>query len=313
MALTTELLTAVEGLTDDQKAKIVELSANDEDQVIARKVGEVHGLYDSAFSEIYGDKKPNGVKSTVFWKEQFSNFKTAAEKGGAELKQQLEQVQAENTKLQEQLKSGNGNEALKKQIADNETLISQLKGSLESQKKEWEAKYNEALQETSSLYIDNEFERALVGLKFKNEKIIPLEVRNSFIDNAKKGILAKYSTERVDNGQGGKTLVFRNEAGEIARNSANGLNPYTPGELLSENLKPVLDLGKEGKGAGSNGGGGGGGADSFSIGDAKTQSEAAEIITQGLMGKGLARGTDEYQSEFDKAWSDNKIASLPLQ
>lgn len=312
MALNTDLLASVEGLTDEQKAKIAQLSANDEDRVIAQKVGETHGFYDKAFSELFGTEKPSGVKSTEFWGQQVASLKKQAAEAGGELQKQFETLKAEKASLEEQVKNGKGAEALKQQLADKDGLIKQLQAKLEETKNEWKSKWEEAQTEKSRLQIAHEFDRALTGVKFKSEKAIPAEVRATFIENAKQTLLSQYQPDWVDDGKGGKKLVFRKD-GEIARNPDNALNPFTPADLLTKALAPVLDTAQQAAGAGTGAGGAGGHQAMASIGSAKTQPEAAEAITQELLKRGLAQGTKEHQAEFDKAWTENNVSSLPIR
>lgn len=312
MALTTELLATVEGLTDEQKAKIVQLSANDEDRVIAQKVGETHGFYDKAFSEMLGAEKPAGVKSTEFWAGKMKELQAQASNAGGELREQLDKLKSEKEALEAKVKDGKGGEALKQQLADKDGLIKQLQSKLEETKNEWKAKYEEAQSQASRMKITHEFDKALTGVKFKSEKVIPTEVRQTYIENAKQTLLSQYQPDWVDDGQGGKKLVFRKD-NEIARNPDNALNPFTPAELLTKALTPILDTGKEAKGAGTGAGNGSQPPASVGIGQAATQAQAADVITEALMGRGLARGTDAYQAEFDKAWKENNVPALPVK
>ncbi|MCO6489765.1 MAG: hypothetical protein J5I98_15220 [Phaeodactylibacter sp.] len=315
MALTNELLASVEGLTDEQKAKIVQLSANDEDRVIAQKVGETHGFYDKAFSELLGTEKPSGVKSTEFWGQQVASLKKKATEAGGELQKQLEALRAEKASLEEQVKNGKGAEALKQQLADKDNLIGQLQAKLEETKNEWKGKWEEAQTEKSRLQIAHEFDRALTGVKFKSEKVIPeddfREVRATFIENAKQTLLSQYQPDWVDDGKGGKRLVFRKD-GEIARHPET-VAPLGAADLLTKALAPILDTGRQSAGAGTGDGPDNGRQALASIGSAKTQPEAAEAITQELLKRGLAQGTKEHQAEFDKAWAENNVSSLPIR
>jgi hypothetical protein len=310
MALTTETLAAVEGLTDAQRAAIISLSANDEDRVISAKTRELHNLYDDTFSSLLGVKKRDGEKSTVFWAEQMKALKDQAQAADGTLKTQLETLRAEKEALEAKIKGGKGTEALEQQLADKDNLIKQLQGKVEETAKEWQGKYEQATAEASQIRIEHEFDKALTGVKFKPDSIIPSEVRGTFIENAKASLLNQYQPDWVDDGKGGKKLVFRKE-GEIARNPDNMLNPYSPAELLAKALTPILDTGKMQPGAGTEPGSNGSGA--VSLGAARTQAEAAELLTQDLMKLGLARGTDAYQAQFDKAWADNNVAALPIQ
>lgn len=310
MALNNETLAAVEGLTDAQRATIISLSANDEDRVISAKTRELHNLYDDTFGGLLGVKKRDGEKSTVFWAEQMEALKQAAA-GDGTLKAQLEALQAEKAALETKIKGGKGTEALEQQLADKDNLIQQLQGKVADTAKEWQGKYEQATAESSQIRIEHEFDKALTGVKFKPDSIIPGEVRSTFIENAKTSLLNQYQPDWVDNGAGGKKLVFRKE-GEIARNPDNMLNPYSPGELLAKALAPILDTGKEQPGGGTQPGGNGR-SGAIAISGARTQAEAAELITQDLMALGMARGTDAYQAAFDKAWAGNNVPALPMK
>ena len=44
-----------------------------------------------------------------------------------------------------------------------------------------------------------------------------------------------------------------------------------------------------------------------------TKVEAEQMITKMLMEKGLLRGTQEYQDEFNRLWSEGKVSELPVR
>ena len=77
----------------------------------------------------------------------------------------------------------------------------------------------------------------------------------------------------------------------------------------------VLDEGRKQQGGGTsprqqpNGGGGA----AVDVSAARTQVEASEIIAKQLMQKGLINGSKQYQEEFNKAWAENNVISLPTQ
>lgn len=312
--LTAEILkgsAALATLTEEQIAAVTELSKNDENAVIAKKLGEVHGQYDRDISEATGLKKPDGVK-TYDWMKTTVLPKV---KQSTELEEKLKTAQTEKATLEQQLKDGKVDEAVKQKLIDSEKLVADLQAKVTADKEAHEKALLDAQTQNASILVNNEFDRALVGKKFKDEKIISKAVRESFINNAKTAILAENKADWIDDGKGGKTLVFRDEKGEIKRNPENGLNPYTAQELFIGKIGDVLDLGKQQKGAGTEqpGGGAGGAGSALDLAGATTQVEADELTTDYLMGKGLTRGSQEYNDEFTKIREENKVGELPIR
>ena len=127
---------------------------------------------------------------------------------------------------------------------------------------------------------------ATSGLKFKPE--LPKSATDVLLSQATTKI-KNMSPELIDNGKGGKVLVFKDETGAILRNQENKLEPYTAGELVARELKTmgVLDEGRKQPGSGTNPsqGRGGGGGTVVDVSGAKTKVEANNIITTALLGQ----------------------------
>lgn len=323
--LTKEVIQANETLktlTDDQLAAIVTLSQNDEANTISAKIGEVHRQYDADIRAVTGQEKPGGVKTYDFLKTVLSDLKAKAESGGGDLQKQMDALKAEKADLEKKIKEGAGDAALKakvtdmeKALGDKDTQIKQLQGKIDETKTEWQKKLEEAQGAATRLRIDNEFDRALQGVKFKDEKIIPPSLRDLAIQNAKAAILTTATPDWIDDGNGGRRLVFRNKEGQVMNNPENKLNPFTAGELLIKNLTEIIDTGKQQNGAGTNGstGPGAGGSASLELTGVKTQVEASEVIRKHLMSLGKVRGTQEFTAEETRLWAENKVAELPVR
>lgn len=314
MALTADILkasTALSALTDEQVKAITELSANDENTVIGKRIGEIWGGIDRDVEEATGLKKPDGLK-TYDWLKSDVLGKV---KNSSKLQKQLETLKGEKELLETQLKDGKADEAILKKLEDNQKLVKDLQDKLNTEKTTYEQKLSDAQKQNVSILVNNEFDRALVGQKFKDEAIIPKGVRESYIGNAKQAILAENTPDWIDDGKGGKTLVFRDGNGDIKRNPENNLNPFTAQELFKAKITDVLDLGKQqgGAGTGGDGSGGGGKRSELSLSGVKTQVDADDQITDYLMGKGLVRGTEEYNQEFTQIRTDNKVADLDIR
>jgi len=308
MALTKEILSKnVDGLTDEQVQAIETLSQNAFQEAISQRIGEIHGQYDQDISSVTGQTKPGGVKTYEWLKNVLSDYKTKAESGAGD----LEKYQTKISELESKLKDGKGNETLVQQLKDLEAQKTQLQEALESTKSAAEEKVKQERAAAAALKINYEFEKALTGVKFKPDEIMPEAVRQTYIDAAKAKILNTAKPDWIDDGQGGQRLVFRNEAGQVLNNPDNALNPYTARELLMKEIEPVLDLGKQQNGGGTKPGKSGGG--SFALGGAKNQPEAAGAIQEYLLGMGYENASEKYQAEFDKIWEEAKVSDLPMR
>jgi len=314
MALTPELIKANESLaslSDDQIAAISTLSVNDENKVIGEKIGEVHGKYDQDIEEITGQKKPDGVKTYDFVKQVLGEFKTKAT-SAPELQKQIDTYKTKVSDLEKQIADGKGNEAIAQKLRDAEGKLSQLQTQYATDKQTWEKEKGTYAEQITGLQVTTQFEKASAGLKFKAG--YPESVQKTLIDTSQANILVKYKPDWVE-ADGKKVMVFRDDKGEIIRNKNNQLNPYTAEELMKENLKEVLDLGKKTTGAGTKNPAGGdtGTVDVVDIAGAKTQIEADELIVKHLMQIGETRGSASFAEKQKKLRTDNGVDKLPLR
>lgn len=317
MALTNEILTSnpnLNGLTDEQRAAIVELSKNDEAAVIGQKIGEIYGGLDNDILTVSGIPKNGTEKTYDYAKRVIGEIKSQVGDTG-ELQKQITDLTNEKNRLQGIIDKGGADDETKRQLtqakADLESVRSQyneLKTNFDNEK----AAHEKALFDVK---LDNDFANASVGIKFKPE--ITDSVKSVLLQQAiskVKGMKPEYA----DNGAGSKVLIFRKADGGTLLNPDTNLNPYTAGELIAKELKDmgVLDTGIQQRGAGSNGSAtSGSGSGSFDLSGARSQNEAQEILSKSLMQKGLVKGSKEYQAELDKAWKDNweTLKSLPTR
>ena len=168
-------------------------------------------------------------------------------------------------------------------------------------------------KELFGIQIDNELVGAKAGLKFKSE--FPQAAVDTLLAQAL-GKVKSMNPEYIDDGKGGQRLVFKGENGEIARNPENHLEPFTAEGLLRKELRAmgILDEGRQARGTETRTPTHHGGDDSvLDLSTARNQQEADNIIHNQLMAKGLVRGSDAYQEEYDKAWKDNNVSALPLK
>lgn len=308
---------ALASLTLEQITAITTLSQNDENQVIANKYGEIYGQFDGIVQEITGEAKPQGKKTSEWVKEKLTSLKTKAEKAGD--KTELENLQKELADAKEALKNNSGDAKLKgevdrlaKEVADEKQRVKDLQSQLTNTAKDWEAKVEAEKGKLVSLRIDNEANAALAGMKFKDEKLIPPDLRKIAIDAAKAKILSEMKADWIDDGKGGQRLVFRDAQGQVKNNPENALNPFTFGELLAKELTPVLDTGNRQNGAGTSPNPANNGTNgTISVGTVKSKAEADEAINSQLMKLGISKTHKDYNTKYQEAMKQVP-ADLPL-
>jgi hypothetical protein len=315
MALTPEVIKANEALaslSDDQIAAISTLSVNDEATVINTKIGEHHGLIEKDVKEISGIDKKEGEKSYDYMKRVLGDFKQKSG-GSTELQTKITEQENKIKDLEQKIADGKGNEAIAQKLKDAESKLTALQTQYDTDKGAWEKEKSGFTEKITGIQVNSEFGKATAGLKFKAG--YPEGVQKTLLDSAKSTVLGKYKPDWVE-ADGTKTMVFRDEKGEIVRNKANGLNPYTAEELISEQLKDVLDFGQKKKGTGTEDPGKGGGTETIDVADisaAKTQVEADELITKHLLQIGETRGSASFAEKQKKIREENNIAKLPIR
>ena len=319
MALTNELLTAnaaTAGLTDEQKAAIVEMSANDENAVIAKKTGEIYGGLDADILAASGIAKNGTEKTFDYAKRAIGEIKGQAG-NASQMQGQIAELTKEKARLEKVIADGGAD-------AETKKALTQAKADLANVTKEYtelKTKYDNATSEHEKaifgMKIDGEFAKATAGLKFKAD--LPASVTSVLMEQAIAKVKAM-NPEYIDDGNGGKVLAFM-ENGTTKRNPENNLRPFTASELVAKELSAmgVLETGRTQTGAGSQGGQGGqggqGSTGTVDVSGARTQDEAHEIIAKQLMAQGKVNGSKEFADAMAQAWKDNKdvIKALPIR
>lgn len=315
--LTIEMLrqnASLTGLTDAQLTAIAEMSKNDENTVIGTKIGALHGQYDSDILSITGIAKNNGEKSYDYAKRVLNDYKSQIS-STATIQAQLANAQKEVQTLKDKLAAGAGDETLKQQLKDAKAQVTQLQTQLTNK----ETEYNEAKTKLESqikdVHIDYAFQAATGALKFKAG--ITDSVQKILLASAKAEVLAKGTPDFIDDGKGGKTLVFRGVDGNVLNNPANNLNPFTVQELVMQtSIKDVVDTGKQQPGGGTKPivqSGGGGGATLLDLSNVKNQLDADKAIESYLLSNGLTRDSAEFAEQSLQLRTENKVNELPIR
>ena len=185
------------------------------------RVSEMHQQYDNDFFAVTGKRKAQDEKTYDFIKKEVKSMLDSAV-----------ELQDKNAELQKAVDDKSGGEALEILRGQFDTL----KEKHQTFKEDAESKYSELEKSGVQMRILNEFDRSLTGLKFKDAAIIPEDVRNAMINNAKTE-LAK-SADYVD----GK-LVFRDSEGKIMYNDLAQL--LSAKEILEVRLKSIIDAGRK--------------------------------------------------------------------
>jgi len=245
-------------------------------QQIDGRVREIYQRIDSDVSSITGEEKGSDEKTYDYVKRQLSTLSSNAK-----------ELAAKKAELEKAVNDKSG-----------EQTLDLLRGELESMKKkhqvfkeEADKKYGELEQSGVQMRIQHEFDRSMTGLKFKDAAIIPEDVRNAMINNAK-AELAK-SASFVE----GK-LVFLDAEGKIMRDE--NLNVLTPKDILSEKLKSIIDMGRKQEGVDIK--------EPVEKVNGKTvvnivlpESVKTNVdLTRYLMEVGLKRDTDDYRAAYAK-------------
>ena len=304
--LTIENIKAVDGITEEQAAKIAELSKADEDKVIGDKFGEVYRNLDSIIEKSTGVKR-NGDEKTYLYMERAANEVRA--KATAATKQ-VEELTATNAKLQKVIADGSHDTETKAKLQQAEKDLAAITKQFNDLKTEYDGAKNQFAKDVFHVKIESEVANALGGVKFK-EGLTP-----TLMAMAKNTVLTKVkesNPDSVDDGNGGKTIVFKDKDGAILRNQDNGLQPITVADIVTKELSAMGVLASKRKqtGSGGNGNNGGGNNTTIDISGAATQTEAYEAIAKTLFAKGLINGSAEFDAEMQKAWKENNVAKLP--
>lgn len=312
--ITIEMLAAdaaLAGLSDEQKNAIALMSRNDEEVVIGNRFREVYNQLDATIAKETGIAR-NGDEKTYLYLERAAKQLAAKANSVDGLNTKINDLTKERDRLKDQIAKG-GDEALRKQLEQANKDLDGVRKQYDTLKADFDKAKTDHAAELLGIQIDNELAGAKAGIKFKAE--FPQAATDTLMANALNTIKGM-SPEFIDDGKGGKRLVFKEADGQISRDPENHLEPFTAEGLLKKELRAigVLDEGRQQQGGGTKPrqqqGGGGTAVD---VSAARTQMEASEIIAKQLMQKGLINGSKQYQDEFSKAWTENNVQSLPMQ
>lgn len=307
--ITREILAAdaaLSTLTEDQITSILALNANDIAAEIGKKTGEIYRQLDATIEEKTGIKRNGAEKSYLYLGRAIDEFKQALPDLTA-LQSEIVSLKQEKTDLENKLAKGAGEET--------RTKLAQVQAELENTKAQYVELQNTLNQKTQEheaeifgIRVENEVSAASKGLTFKSE--IPQSVIGILVNQAVAKVKSM-NPDYIDDGNGGKRLVFRGEDGAILNNPQNKLNPFTADELLVKELADVLQPARRQEGAGTGPKTPAGDGRTTDVSGARTRTEAYEAITKQLLAQGLVMGSDAFDTAMTQAWKDNNISALP--
>lgn len=262
---------------------------------IGTTIGELHQKYDNDFEEAFGRKRPDGVKTYSFFKEETERLKQLANASDPSVLAEKDRIISElNTKLE----NGSANDHFKSlydslQI-DTETRIKELTGQIDG------------FKEKSRLgQIESTLTKALSGLTF-NEGL-PKDLVDGHVSSLISSLTS--NAKVMEDG----TVTFYD--GDIPIRDKNLANMKAE-QLLRTRLESVLAK-KDATG---------GGVDpnkrdlnnpnplmtSASISSAKTQSQLMTAIESDLISKGLSKRSIEYRKQMDELFAQH-MKGLPIK
>ena len=301
---------ALNGLTEEQQNAIVLMSKNDEEAVIGNRFREVYNQLDATIAKATGIPR-NGDEKTYLYLERAANILAEKANSVDALNGQIADLTKQRDDLQKAVEKG-GDAELKKQLGQANADLAAVRQQYDTLKGDYDKLSTSHAAELLNMQIDNIMQAAKAGLKFKAD--FPQAAVDTLLSQALNTVKGM-SPEFIDDGNGGKKLVFKGQGGEILRNPENHLDPYTAEDLLKKELRTmgILDEGRQQPGAGTKPPQGGGAEAMVDVTMARTQREADEIIHNQLNAQGLVRGSKAYQEAFDAAWKANNISKLPVQ
>ena len=313
--ITREMLqgdTALGSLTEEQITAITTLSRNDEEAVIGARFREVYNQMDETIARETGIAR-DGDEKTYKYLERAARTLAAKANSVEGLNGRIRELTNERDRLKKAVEDGSADENLKKQLAQAQADLNNVRQQYDTLKGETDTLKQQHAAELLGLQVDNEIRGALGDIRFKQE--FPKAVTDTILQQTIAKVKAM-KPEFIDDGKGGKVLVFNGDDDAILRNAEDHLNPYTAGDLLKKELKAmgILDEGRQQQGLGTKPPQAQqGNKVPVDVTMARTQSEADEIIHNQLNAQGLVRGSKAYQEAYSAAWKDGNVSSLPMK
>lgn len=301
--LTKEIIEKnVEGLGVAQIDALVKLSENDENAVIGARFGEVYRNLDAIIEKSTGVKRDGDEKTYNYMERAGLALKTKLKDAQTE----IQRLTDENAKL-----TSNGDEGLKAKLEQSAKDLAAMQKQFAALQKSNEDMAKKHAAELFGIKVDAEVNTAFNGVKFRSD------LPSNIVDMVKAQVsqqIKGMNPEFVDDGKGGKVIVYKDADGAIMRNPDKQLNPYTTSDFVEKGLKQMGVLAaKEQSGGGTQPPTNSKSSVIVDINGARTQTEAYDAIAQSLMAKGIVNGSKEFDEQLQAIWKDNNFQNLPIR
>jgi hypothetical protein len=327
--LTKELLKkdpTLATLPDAQLDAIALLSKNDEDAVIGRRIADVYTGIDNDIKSVTGEDKPGGVKTFDHLKNVLTSWKTKAAKNPdvKKLNDQIAALTTEKKDLEKKIADGTGDQVLRDQVTSlNQKLkdandeLGTVRTTFATAKETYEKQIADQATASINLEVAGSISSHIVAKKLVFNDAIPKTVLDDMLKRRENDMLSELNPDKIDDGKGGKTMVFRNEAGEIMRNPENGLRPFTAGELFQSRITDLIKPGKEQRGGGTDPNKGGGGnppSTQIDMTNVRTRIQGDEMISKHVISvEGIAKTNPNYGTRVAELRAEHKVMDLPMK
>ena len=310
--LTTEQLngnSALSALTDEQKAAIVEMSQNDENEVIGKRIGEIYRDLDADILSASGIAKDGAEKTYDYAKRVIGGMKEKAEAADGNAAK-VASLEKEKARLQKTIEDGGQDAELKKELGKAKADLA----NVTREYTELKTKYDKSESDHAAAMLAVKMDAEFAGIVPSWKKDLPEAVKSVVLSQAIASVKGM-SPEYIDDGKGGKVLAFMKD-GAVMRNPEKNLAPYTASDLVLKSLKDmgVIEEGRHQTGTGFKEQPLGDKDGSVDLSGAKSQVEADQLIKAALLSRGMAVGSVSFQKEFDKIRTEkyDEIKKLPL-
>lgn len=314
---------SLKGLSDDQINTIITIASNLEKEVANKATKKAYDSIDAIVSEVAGVEKPRESFTSDHYKNVLSDFAKKAEAGkrASALQSEIESLKSEKAELENKIKTGSGDSVLKEELTklnqklrDTEQKTQKIAQSFEEERKSLTERIQGLQQEKTQLELNSHFDKVMADPEIKFNPAIPKELLQETLEFRKKQIVnGELKVDWVENGEGKKKVVFRNNEGEILRNPKNAYEPFTPEELYKTKIKDLLDPGRQVPGAGTKPGENGQGGAGIDLTGVRDQVTADSVIQKHILRvEGIARTDPKFGPRHQEIRDQNKISDLPM-